>query len=174
MTMENIEMLAKMHAAARTLLRERMQALTDEMDDCKRRKLPGIRLALSAAKDSRLQLLSMIEECRKLFDKPRTRVFHGVKVGLAKGKGKVQFADEDEVVKRIRRLFPDDAAMLIKTEHKPIKTALLNLTAAELKSLGCAVVGAGDYIVISAADSELDKLVEALLDEPAEQLEDAP
>jgi hypothetical protein len=170
--MEQIEMLTMMHAEARRLLGERMASLTAEMDTAKRRRLPGIRAALSAAKDSRERLASLIDESRTEFEKPRTRVFHGIKVGITKGKGKVQFADGDEVVKRIRRLFPDDVPMLINTVHTPIKAGLVNLTAAELKSLGCEVVGAGDFIVVSPADSELDKLVDALLAEPARELEE--
>lgn len=172
MSLLNIEQLAKEHAADRDVLSERVRALHEELVDAKRRKLPGIKSAVSQARDSKLRLVSAIEHGKGVFKSPRTRVFHGIKVGLKKAKGKLQYASAEKVVELIRKHFADQADVLIKTEETPVKGSLLQLQAGDLKKLGCSIEGTGDKVVIEPINTEIDELVEALLkdesDEPAE------
>lgn len=100
-----------------------------------------------------------------MFDTPRTVVFYGIKVGLQKGKGAIEWDDDAQVVKLIEKHFPEQADVLIKTTKKPVKKALAQLTVAELKKLGIVVEETGDQVVIKSTDSEIDKLVNALLKE---------
>lgn len=173
MSLDYIEKLTKEHAADRAVVAERVQALHAELADAKRRKLPGVKSAVSQARDSKLRLASAIEHQKRVFEKPRTRVFHGIKVGLQKAKGKLQFIDVAKVVELIRKHFADQAEVLIKTKQKPVKSALLQLPAGDLKKIGCSIEDTGDQVVIEPISTEIDELVEALLkdesDEAAEE-----
>lgn len=166
MNLESIELLTKEHAADRALVAERVQALNDEIEVIKRRRIAGLKSAVAKARDSRLRLSSAIEHHGKsLFDKPRTRVFHGIKVGLQKAKGKLSWTAADRVVELIRKHFPEQAETLIKTEEKPVKAALLNLPAGDLKRLGCTIADAGDKVIVEPISTEIDELVQVLLGE---------
>jgi len=163
MSLDSIERLTKEHAADRAVLAERVQALHDEIETIKRRRLAGLKSAVSKARDSRLRLQSAIEHGRSVFDRPRTRVFHGIKVGLQKAKGKLTWVSQERVIELIRKRLPDQVATLIKTVDKPVKAALQQLPAEELKKLGCSIEDAGDQVVIEPINTEIDELVQALL-----------
>jgi hypothetical protein len=163
MSLESIERLTKEHAADRELLAERVRALHEEIDAAKRRRLAGIKSAVSKARDSRLRLASAIEHSKGVFDKPRTRVLHGIKVGLQKAKGRLTFMCADKVVELIRKHFAEQADVLIKVKETPVKSALQQLPAADLKKLGCAIEDCGDAVVIEPINTDIDELVDALL-----------
>ena len=67
------------------------------------------------------------------------------------------------MVARIKKHLPEQADVLIRTKEAPVKEALAQLTAAELKKIGVTIEDAGDTVVIKPVDSEVDKLVDALL-----------
>jgi hypothetical protein len=76
------------------------------------------------------------------------------------------------VVTLIEKSFPKaQADLLIKTTKKPIKKALEDLDVGALKRIGCRVVETGDEIVIKPADSEVDKIVTALLADAIDEQE---
>jgi hypothetical protein len=94
----------------------------------KRKYLPRIRTQVAHAKMLHAQLKASIEAHPELFEKPRTVTFHGVKVGFAKGKGKVTFQhDADKVIALIEKHLPDQAELLVITERKPNKDAIAQL-----------------------------------------------
>lgn len=173
MSLESIELLTKEHAAHRAVLGERVQALHEEIDQAKRRKLPGIKAAVSQARDSQQRLASAIEAERAVFQRPRTRVFHGIKVGLQKAKGKLSFASTEKVIELVKKHFPEQADVLIKTKESPVKSALQQLPAADLKKLGCTISETGDEVVIAPINSEVDELVDALLGSADREEEEA-
>jgi hypothetical protein len=140
-----------------------VQALHDEIEAAKRRRLPGIKSAIGKARDSRLRLANAIEHDKGVFAKPRTRIFHGIKVGLQKAKGKLQYMSAEKVVELIKKHFADQADVLIKTKETPVKSVLQQLSAADLKKLGCTIEETGDAVVIEPINTEIDKLVDALL-----------
>lgn len=160
---DTLEDLTRTFATARSALNDKLSLLEDELTHVKRRRLRGIRTALARTQDAQAALAAHIEEHPDLFQKPRTVTIDGIKVGLTKGKGKVQWDDIDRVVQLIDRHFPEQADALVKTARTPIRSALGNLTIAELKKIGCRVEETGDQIVIKPQDSELDKLVNRLL-----------
>jgi hypothetical protein len=162
-TLSEIEALTKDFSDARNVLVERVQNLNDEIEAAKRRLLPGIKKAVAAVSQKRSVLHSAVEDSADLFVKPRTVVFHGIKVGFQKGKGAIEWDDDAQVVKLIRKHFPDQFDTLVKTTEKPVKGALENLSVQELKWLGVSVSETGDQVVIKATDSSVDKLVKALL-----------
>lgn len=162
-TMIEIEKLTKDFSDARKALFERVQTLEDEITALKRKYLPGIRKAVEIASEKQSNLHAAIEDAPELFMKPRTRLFHGIKIGLQKQKGKMKWEDEATVIKLIKKHFPDTWETYVKTKDKLLKAALETLSVAELKKLGVIAVETGDAVLINSTDSEIDKLVNALL-----------
>ena len=172
-TLETISKNAEVHAQARNLLAERVTALTDAQAALRREHLPGIKRALARAAETEAALRALVEANPGCFVKPRTQVFAGIKVGYAKGKGAISFEDADSVVARIKKHFPDQVDVLIRTKEEPVKDALSNLSAADLKKIGVTVSEAGDKCVVKPVDSEVDKMVDALLKAAAREFEEA-
>lgn len=165
-TLQEIERAALAYADARTLLASHVQTLNDEIEKAKRTRISLIRRAVARAAEKQADLQALIADSRALFAKPKTRVLHGVKVGYAKQPGALEIADEEATLARIKKLFADDEDMLqqlIKTTEKPIKDALGELSGEKLKKLGVTVTNDTEKVVIKPADSEVDKIVDALL-----------
>ena len=171
--LEHIESAAKAYAAARDDLAEIVGNLNDEIAAAKRRLVPTIKRRLAKAAERQAALQALITDAPECFAKPRTVVLHGIKVGFEKGKGSVTFDDADRVVGLIRRHMPEQFEALVKTKHTPIKTAIAQLlSAGDCKRIGCSVVDAGDLVVIRPVDSEVDKMVDALLKDATDQAEE--
>lgn len=163
MNLQDIEKLTGIYAAARAELADAVRVLEDEIAAAKRRKMARITRLAEATAEAYAELEAVIDDHPDLFDRPRTHLFHGVKVGLQKGKGGIEWADAARVCELIRRHFPEAAEQLIITREAPSKTALAALPAADLKRLGCSIVDAEDAVLIKPTDSEIDRLVDALL-----------
>lgn len=150
-------------AQARGSLSQLMHALQSGMEALKADHMPGIRAAVYEAEVCWKALKLQIELHPHLFEKPRTAVAHGIKFGLAKGKGGLNIPDPDKTVLLIRKHLPEQAEVLISVKETPAKEALALLPAADLKRIGVQVVDSGDQVVIKPADGEVDKLVKVLL-----------
>lgn len=161
--MQQIEMLARAYRDARDTLTDRATVLNDELEAAKRRSMRGLRSAAAAVTKAGDELRAAIDENRALFVKPKSVVFSGVRCGLKKGRGTTDWDDDAQVVKLIRRHFPDQFEVLVKVTEKPVKDAMANLTADQLKKIGVRVEGSGDVIQMQDTTQEVDKLVKALL-----------
>jgi hypothetical protein len=161
--MTELESHARAYREARDVLMERAQVLYDELEAVKRKRLTGLRNAVAKVTETEAALTSSIKEHAGLFSKPKTRVLAGVKLGFQKAKGKMSWAKADQVVKLIRKHFPEQADVLIRSKDEPVKDALANLAAADLKRLGVTVKETGDEVVIKDTTAPVDKLVDALL-----------
>lgn len=170
MQLGEIEKLTRLFAEARKKLEEGKNALEDEIQSLKRSRRTGLLKLIHKAVEMELCLKSALEDSRELFIKPRTMIFHGVKIGFQKAKGKISWADDAQVVRLIKKHLPEQADILIKTTEKPIKDALLNLSAADLKRIGVTVDETGDQVVIKATDSEIDKFMASLLKEQKDDI----
>jgi len=166
MQMQEIEDLAKAFASARSELAQRLQELQDEQEKAKRRRLQGIKNAVVRFKASHNELREAIAGSADEFRSPKTRILHGIKVGFVKQKGKLEFTDQGVVVGLIRKHHPDQFKALVKVEETPIRKALGNLSAAELKKLGVKVTDDTDAVVVKPVDGEVDKLIDALISDP--------
>lgn len=162
-TLAEIERLCKDYSLARAALKEKVEALNDEIERLKRQRLPQIRKAVELASEKHKALLMAVEDSADIFQKPKTQIFHGIEVGFRKGRGQLQWEDEDQLIKLIHKYYPESWENYIKVIEKPLKTALSQLSVQELKRLGVTVIETGDEIVIKATDTEIDKLVNALL-----------
>lgn len=159
----DIEPSAKAYAEARAKVADIVTELNTGIDALKRDHMPALKRAITKAAEKHDQLKQLIEANPALFVKPRTVIYHGVKIGMKKGTGGISFDDADQVVRLVKKHFPEQADVLVTTVEKPAKDALAQLTVAELKKVGCSVVDAGDAVVIKPTDSEVDKLVDALM-----------
>ncbi|WP_298434499.1 host-nuclease inhibitor Gam family protein [Geobacter sp.] len=167
-TLAEIEQATKHYADHRELLKLRVSALNDEIEEIKRRYLPEIKTAAADTANAKAALESLIDDSRHLFVKPKSLIISGIKVGLKKGSGSVEFEDEGLVIKLIKKHFPEkEWELYIKTTEKVRKTPLETLDAALLKKLGVTLEGTSDVVLVKAVDSEVDKLVTAMLKEAA-------
>ncbi len=168
-TLKEIEALTKRYSELAAALHDAVDALEAEKAAVTRQHLPGIKRLLDRAKPAKAELSAAIDASPELFVKPRTVTFHGVRVGFVKQPGRVEFDDADQVVKLIRKHFPDRFEFLVKTTYAPIKKALGQLRADEVKKLGVSVTDDTDEVLIKDTSSEIEKAVESLLkDEPEE------
>lgn len=173
-TLATIESLAKKYAGIRADLADRVAALDTELREAHARHTKGIRKALADAQTAQAALRAAITDAPGLFVKPKTLSLHGIKVGFQKGKGKLDWDDDAQLVKLIRKHHPEQFEVLVKTEFKIQKKALSGLTVAELRKLGCEVEESGEFVVVKAEDTGVDKLVKALLKEGLVEESDAP
>ncbi|QPF74206.1 hypothetical protein G8A07_15630 [Roseateles sp. DAIF2] len=175
--MSNLDAIAKrsdLYASSRQLLSERVAALNEGIAALRRDHIPGIKRALAKAAQAEAELRELVEANPDCFTKPKTRVLNGVKVGFQKGKGVISFADPAAVVARIKRHLPDQVEILVNVKESPVKDALAQLDGADLKKLGVTISAAGDQVVVKPVDSEVDKMVDALLKDATEtEREDA-
>lgn len=164
-TMEELEAAAKTAGTTHDVLQTAVRELEDEITALKRRRMTRIRNALGTAIEARAALLAAVEDSPELFKRPKSRAIHGVRFGFEKGKGKITWTDPDGVVRLIERHFPDSAALLIKTTKKPVRAALAKLPTQDLKRIGCQVGDTDNAPFIRMVDTELEKFVNALLED---------
>lgn len=162
-TMDLIQTAARKHAEHRRDLRLLVSALQTEIAEAKRRAMKQITRAVERASASEAALRHMVETRKDLFDRPRTLTVDGVKFGWAKGKGKLVYDDGEAVCRLIDKHLPDAADALIDIKRTPIRAALEQLSAAELKRIGVSIKDDDDQVVIRDTANEIDKIVSALL-----------
>lgn len=172
-SMEDIQTTTKTFADAHAVLVERVTVLNDKLEETKRLYLRGIKTAVEKVVESRSVLIAEIEENQYLFDKPRTQVFHGVKVGLKKQVGSIVIDDSEQTIKLIKKHFPEQVDTLIKTVETISKETLENLPAGDLKKIGVKVTDSTDSVVITPTASDVDKVVKALLKGSVDETEQA-
>ena len=165
MRMDRIESLAMAYATRRDALREKVDEAQKELDAVKRRHRAVLRRRIGAAANARAELLAAVETSRSLFTRPRTRLLSGIKVGWRKRPGRIEVEDEAATIAAIRRKLSDeDAERLIVIRERLNRRGLRGLAASELMRIGAAAVEDTDEPVAIPADSEIDKLVDALME----------
>lgn len=162
-SMTEIETAASSFAAAMRDLQREMGDLDRNVAAQKRRHMPRIKELAAEAAARKQALRDLVNGAPTLFARPRTRIFEGVKVGWSKGKGRLEWADAAQVIRLIRRHLADAADSLVKVTETPVRAAISRLPAADLKRIGVTVVDTGDQPVVELVDSEVEKLVDALL-----------
>ena len=165
MELSELEKLVKDYADTKKTLTERVIDMTDEVELVKRKYVPGIKRIASTVAEKLSVLREAILDNTHLFIKPRTFILHGIKVGLQKGKGELSWDDDEQVVKLIKKHFPEKTDVLIQTKEVPVKSALAALTVKELERIGITVENTGDEPVVKSTDNDIDKFVKSLLKE---------
>lgn len=168
--MDAIATHAERYAAARHALQDLLSGIQEAQRRLVAEHLPEIRKRIAAVAERESELRAWIEACPELFEKPRTRVFNGVKVGFRKGKGKIEIDDEQRTIELIKKRLPDEADRLINVIERVNRRQIEGLPAADVKRIGVRLVESGDEIVIRPVDGELEKMVAALLKDIQEDL----
>ncbi len=170
-TLKDIEALTQKFAAAHEALAGAIQAHEDEKRALARKNVARIKRLLETTKERKSELAQTIRYSAELFIKPRSVMFHGVRVGMRKGEDLVEY-DDDQVLKLIRKhLDEDEFDRLVKTTYKPVNDALGALPESTRKKLGINVTPGEDEVVIKPTAGEVEKLVAALLKEEPEEVE---
>lgn len=165
--LDEIETLAKAYANARQLVSLRVDSYNNEVRALNARRMPGLKSSVAEAADAQAKLVAAIQAHPELFEKPRTMTLHGIKLGFQKGKGTIDWADDDKLALKIQALLPDQFETLVKISYKPLAGGLKNLDVGTLRKLGCTVEETGDAVFVKASDSGVDKLVARILKEGA-------
>ena len=164
MTIIEIQQLTEAFSREHRALSVIVQTVEAELAAVRKRYLRRImdQVALTVARKA--ELLAALEQSKELFDKPRTRVFAGVKVGYRKLEGKIVIADPEKTVDKLYEMFPETANTYVVITHTPSKEAIASLDAATLKKLGVQVTADTDAVVVKTLDCEIEKRVSSLLD----------
>jgi hypothetical protein len=162
----DIEQLTRKYADAREELSDLLRAMNEKLEQVKRATLPRILELVNRTAEREANLRAALKGAPDLFTRPRTCIFHGVKVGYQKGKGVLDIPDVDRTVEKIKTLL-ENPANFLRIVETPDKQALAQLPLADLRKLGCTLTETGDQVVIKPVDGEVDKIVNALLREAA-------
>ena len=161
--MEQIERDTRLYADAKRELNRIMAEVMTETEALKKKYTGQIRRALARVTERHEDLYREIAENKDLFVKPRTQTFDGINVGLKKGKGRLEIADEDKAIAIIEDDFPKLAKLLVKTEKSLLKDLVKKQDPEFLAAIGGAIVGQEDYVVIEDVDTQIEKVLTALL-----------
>ncbi|MDD5107592.1 MAG: hypothetical protein PHC49_18510 [Desulfuromonadaceae bacterium] len=172
-TLAAIETATKEYSDRRELLILLVEDLHTGIEALKRGRLPAIKDAAAAAANAKGALEAVIDDSRPLFIKPRSIIISGIQVGLRKGTGGLEYDEEAAVIRRIRKqLSEEQQDLLIKKIEKLIKKTLAQLDVATLKKLGVTVQGTGDVVLIKPVNSDVDKIVTAMLKEASGEVDE--
>lgn len=160
-----IETKTKKYSEAYSELTKQISKMEAEIEKVKNKFIPDIKAGVHRIKAAGDDLYQSISDNKDLFVKPKTQVFHNIKVGYMKGKGKKEY-DNDTTVKLIRKNFPEQIAdTLIQVKETVISKAIEQLPASDLKKIGVNIVDAQDEVTIKPVDSEIKKVVDKIIGE---------
>lgn len=162
-TLTEVQQLVREFKTARDTLKSRMMKCKEEQQATVRRLAPGIKIAAEKTRDAEARLTASIERNPELFIKPKTITIEGIKVGYTKGKGKTIVPRN--ALDLIKKHFPEMVDLLINCKESVNKAAIANLPAGVIKKIGCSIIEAGEQIIVSTPKDDLDKLVDALLED---------
>ena len=165
MPLAEIEKLTSTFADDYNWLRAVAADIQQQQNDVIKAHLPTLRKAAAEAAAAREKLAAAVVENAALFADKKTHTSFGIKVGFRKGSGKMIIADEAAFLKKLETMFPDESArgIYLRVEVSPLKAALEELPAADLKKLGVTIEATGDVLVIKPVEGDVDKFVAALL-----------
>lgn len=168
--LQEIEEQAKIYARERDKLADIVREMNDAIEGIKRANMARLKNAVNRTAENGDALRALVDASPELFVRPRSVVMHGIKLGFQKQRGSLDWEDADQVVKLIRKHYPDLADTLIAVTEKPAKTALGLLSVAELRKIGVSLTADSDVVFIKPTDSGVEKLVEALLKDAQEEV----
>lgn len=158
-----IDLLARQYADAQTDLESLTNELREAIETATRKAWPDLRKATTRAAERYDALLAAVSDAPDVFDKPKTRILHGIRVGYRKAKDTVQVLNPANTVELIKKHLEDQQDVLIATDERPVMDALEQLDDDVLKRIGCKRVPGTDAPFAKLADTDLDKVVAALM-----------
>lgn len=169
--MDEIVALARTYAKARDALEATGEEIRQLQRKAVRDRLRGLRSRVAEVAAAHDALKAAIQGRPGLFVKPRTVAVDGVKFGFRKQTGALDIGDEAQTIALLRKKLPALADTLINVRETLDKKGLRKLPAADLARIGVTIDDPTDEVVIATAESDIDKLVDALLDDGEEAVE---
>ena len=169
-TLNELTTLCKNYSKARDALDELSGELRIERQRVVRKRMRGLRTRVadvSAAKDA---LMQAIKASPEVFERPRSRSVEGIKIGFRKKPGTLNY-NPPRSIRLIREQIPEQAEALIQIKESIVASAVKNLDAGTLARIGISMTGVDDEPFITVAKSDLDKLVDALLEDLPDEME---
>lgn len=166
-----IDPFARQYADAQMDLDGLTNELKVEIDAAVRRRWPELKRATTRAAERYEALYAAVTDAKPAFEKPKTRILHGVRCGYRKAHDVVEVFDADRTCALIKKALPKQQDVLISTTERPVMDAIEQLTDDELKQIGCRRVPGKDEPVVKFADTDLDKVVAALMKGAIEKAE---
>lgn len=166
-----IDQLARQYADAQMALDSLTNDLRAKIDHVVRAHWPDLRRHTTRAAERYEALYAAVSDAREVFEKPKTKILHGVRVGYRKAQDTIEVLNADNTVALIEKLLPDQRDVLISTAKKPVMAGLVQLEDAQLKLIGCKRVPGTDEPIAAMAETELDKVVQALMKGAIEKAE---
>jgi hypothetical protein len=164
--LEEIKSLTREFSAANDILIQLKKAVNTEMENVRSKYFSKIKESAEKLFLRKADLVDAINSSRNLFNKPKTIVLSGVRLGFHKEKDRILWDDDEQVVKLIEKKFDSELArILIRTEKKPVKESISKLDESELKKISCRVYKGQDKVLIKTLDSEVDKFMNSLMKE---------
>jgi hypothetical protein len=171
MNLAEIERLTREYSKQRAALADKVGEMQTEAAKIRKIYLESIKRAVERAGEAHAALFQAIQEAPELFQKPKSLLLCGITVGYRKAKDRAEWADNEQLAAKIQELFPELYPTLVKVERKPLAKALLLMGEKVLKQLGVTLDRGTDSVIIEADNSEIDRLVEALVREAEQETE---
>jgi hypothetical protein len=168
-----IDQLARQYADAQMALDGLTNDLKVVIDAAVRQRWADLKRATTRAAERYEALYAAVSEAQSAFDKPKTRIMHSIRVGFRKANDTVEVLNEANTCALIKKQLPEQRDVLISTTEKPVMSALQQLEDPQLKLIGCKRVIGKDEPVVKLADTDLDKVVAALMKGAIEKAEAA-
>lgn len=132
----------------------------------------GIDLAAAERAELETELLALVQAAPSLFVKPRSISVDGVKCGYRKEEDGMDWDDEQAVIARIDDLHPELYHLLVRETKSIVVDALSQLEARQLRQVGVRLVSGADRAFVSIGESEVDKLVKAIVSDAHRRIAD--
>lgn len=146
------------------LLKHSVSKLNAERKDIEARYLPTIARRVKLIGENKITLTDLVFNNRKtLFDKPKTRIFSDIKVGLRKQPGRLGVSDEAKTLAAIAKHCPEQLDTLAPAARRISKEALEKIPADMLKKLGVEISADDEKVIVEPQDSDVEKAVAALI-----------
>lgn len=86
-----------------------------------------------------------------------------MRAGYRKAEDGLDWPDDATLITRIRAYVPEQAEVLIRTQETIVADALAQLEPKTLQALGVRIVSGADNPFVTIGDSDVDKIVKAIL-----------
>jgi hypothetical protein len=169
MTLGEIEKLTREYAKQRGALEEKVAEMQTEIGLVRRRHLEGIKRCIERAGEAHQALFEALSEAPELFQRPKSLLISGILVGYRKERDRFEWIDSEKLADAIKERFPDLYSKVVKVTQRPLEKALMLFDLEVLNELGVTLDVGKDRVIIEASNTEIDKLVEALVREAEEQ-----
>lgn len=132
----------------------------------------GLDEAAEQRAEAEADLQRMLDAWPSLFIAPRSLTVDGVKCGYRKEEDSLDWGDEQAVIARIENVHPELYDLLVREQKSLVVDALAQLEQRQLSHIGVRLINGADRSFIKIGDSDIDKLVKAILADAASRVAD--